>query len=93
MGYMPSNNYFEEAFFDIYLSKFVFVRPNHPLYFEREIADLFNVFLNISIEDIENVKMSRVQRRELLTQLVSYLGYHHETTYNIESIEILSEIF
>ncbi|MFI3314347.1 MAG: DNA repair protein RecO C-terminal domain-containing protein [Rikenellaceae bacterium] len=93
MGFYPSNSYFDGAFFDIPLSKFVLVRPQHSLHFDATTTNLLSKVMELKIDNLESLELSRNQRRELLAALITFLGYHHETIYKIDSLRVLKELF
>ncbi len=93
MGFSPNNNYQPDNFFDITLGRYTTIRPQHDKYFTQEISQIFHDFQSCSVEDLKNIKLNRNQRVDMLYSIIHYYEYHHETTYKIASLKILSEIF
>lgn len=93
LGFYPENEYFEDSFFDIALSKFVVIKPLHSHYITAEGSKLLGSLLKINLNDLDELQLNREKRRYLLQSLITFFGYHHDTVYKIESVKILSEVF
>ncbi len=75
------------------LSKFVTLPPNHGNHFDQPLTKLFGQILRVEVEKLETLKIGRNNRKTLLEGTIHYYSIHHDTKYNIESIEILSQLF
>ena len=93
LGFYPENRYFEGAFFDIPLGRFMLIRPQHASYIDSDGSRLMGEFLDTKLDEIGDIKLSRAQRKYLLECVIAFFGFHHDTFYKIESIKILSEVF
>ena len=93
IGFSPTVNYEENSFFDITLGKYTIIRPSHDLYFTQDSAYFLNIIQNSGITTLHLIKMNRIQRIDFLQSMIQYYEYHNETSYRIESVKILSEIF
>ena len=93
IGFNPTVNYENDSFFDITMGRYTIIRPSHAFYFSKESSFFLDSIQNSGISSLQSIKMNRIQRREFLESMIQYYEYHNETTYKIESVKILSEIF
>ncbi|MFI3322588.1 MAG: DNA repair protein RecO [Rikenellaceae bacterium] len=93
LGFYPENDYFDGSYFDINLGKFVLIRPQHTLCLDQNLSKILGEIMELKIDTLSTLKLSRDERRAILEALIAFLGHHHETIYRIESLKILSEVF
>lgn len=93
LGFYPGDNYRPDFFFDIKRGEYVMFRPTHDKYFSAQQSALLETLRNTAPDKLDEIKLNRNQRVEMIDKLILYYGYHHDTEYKIESVKILSEIF
>lgn len=93
LGFYPSGEYAEGMVFDIEAGCFTATPPLGGLYINAENTLLLHRLLESSPRDLATLPLSRVQRKEFLSSLLAYYGYHLDTIHNISSLRILSEVF
>lgn len=93
LGFYPSGEWCEGTIFDIESGTFATTPPASGLYINAENTLLLHRLLGSSPADLATLPLSRVQRKEFLTSLLAYYGYHLDTIHSISSLRILSEVF
>lgn len=93
LGFYPSGDYSEGMIFDIESGSFSSTLPQSGLYVNADNSLLLNKLLESSPEDVATIALSRIQRKEFLSSLLAYFGYHLDTIHSISSLRILSEVF
>ncbi len=93
LGFYPSGEWREGAIFDIESGSFTTTPPLGGLYINTENTLLLHRLLESSPADLATLPLSRVQRKEFLSSLLAYYGYHLDTIHSISSLRILSEVF
>lgn len=93
-GFQPHlETYAENSFFNLQEGIFCKQAPHHP-FFAKEIPSklLYQIF-NTSFENMEELKMSNIQRKELLSILLDYYSCHIQNLSNLKSKEVFEELF
>ncbi len=93
LGYAPANEHFEQSYFDMTTSHYVLIKPLHEKRLDIKQSALLAQFYNCSLSDIEQIKLNRFERREMIEAVILFLAYHHNAHYKIESLNILAELF
>lgn len=93
LGFYPSGEYAEGMIFDIEAGCFSPIIPSNGLYINADNTRLLHRLMECRTEDVALLQLSRIQRKEFLSSLLAYFGYHLDTIHNIASIKILSEVF
>ncbi len=79
--------------FDMDKGNFVSFEPPHPQYMAPGITRLFKQLMFINIHKLGNIRISRVERVNLLEKLLEYYKLHFDGLGKIKSIEVLKEVF
>ena len=78
---------------DLQEGQFVEEKPNHPYYLEGEQAKLTSQLLAINFySDLENFKLNRTARRELLHAYQQYIALHVQEFKAMKSLQVLQEV-
>ena len=78
---------------DLQEGQFVEEKPNHPYYLEGEQAKLTSQLLAINFySDLENFKLNRTARRELLHAYQQYIALHVQEFKEMKSLQVLQEV-
>ena len=93
LGFYPSGDYEEGMFFDIEAGCFSHLTPSNGLYINADNTLLLHRLMECEPEDVAQIGLSRVQRKEFLASLLAYFGYHLDTIHSLSSLRILSEVF
>lgn len=93
LGFYPSGEWFEGAVFDIEAGCFTRTMPRSGLFIGEENSRLLGELMEVSVMNLKEIALSRVQRSEFLAALLTYFGYHLDTIHQIQSLRILSEVF
>jgi len=94
LGIAPSNNYSETLqYFDMQNGLYTDDLPFHGYYMGKEYSSLLNDFLNSSIAECNNIRISGNTRREFLNDILGFYSLHLPGFTNINSLKIYSEIF
>ncbi len=93
LGFFPADEYSEGAVFDIENGSFSTTPPRSGLFFNADNSRLLATLMDISPVELGNIRLSRVQRKDFIESLLAHFGYHLDTTPNLQSLRILSEVF
>lgn len=93
LGFYPSGEWFEGAVFDIEAGCFTRTMPRSGLFIGEENSRLLGKLMEVSVMNLKEIALSRVQRSEFLAALLTYFGYHLDTIHQIQSLRILAEVF
>lgn len=93
LGFPPSRTYEKDLYLDMKSGNFVIIRPSHSFHLDREQSALLWQTINITASTLADINTSGRHRSELLTKMIEYIGLHHDTRYNIKSLDYLKEIF
>ena len=93
LGFYPSGEWFEGAVFDIEAGCFTRTMPRSGLFIGEENSRLLGELMEVSVMNLKEIALSRVQRSEFLAALLTYFGYHLDTIHQIQSLRILAEVF
>ena len=95
LGFFPSGR-FSSAFPWFDLQEGIFLESNptrHPYYLTKQTSALIDQLLDISLEDINQFKISSEERNQILSALILYYELHQTNGSRIKSHEILMELF
>lgn len=93
LGFTPHGEWSEGMMIDTVEGCFCSSIPSHGRYVDCKQSELIAQLLHMPIEQLGEVKLSREQRVSLLDTLIKYYGYHLDTIYEVQSLNILKEIF
>ena len=94
LGFRMQGSYSEKTpLFDLQEGMFMADRPSHPYYIEGTLAQTTSQLLAVKFyNDLENIALNRVLRRELLQAYLTYLSLHIQDFGEMKSFAILQEI-
>ncbi len=94
LGFYPDNNYSEQnCYFNLrdgFYSKF---KETEEISLNKELSEQLSIISHFGFKFLEKIKLSRKQRTELLTAIISYYQYHIPEIGKIKSLEVLNEVF
>ncbi len=93
LGFYPADEWSEGAVFDIEGGCFSRILPRSGLYINVENSRLLHELMEATPDELGDIGLSRLQRKEFIGSLLAYFGYHLDTIHNIASLRILSEVF
>jgi len=71
----------------------VHFQPSHPHYANKEITEYLIKLSALKINELDQFKISRSERDSLLTVLLDYYQLHFENLGEIQSMNVLREVF
>jgi DNA repair protein RecO (recombination protein O) len=83
----------DNAFFDMINGIFVPIPPMHGKYFNQEISAILADFLTLPYENLDTIVLSGHKRNEVIEALLNYYSIHLPGLRNINSVNILREVF
>jgi DNA repair protein RecO (recombination protein O) len=93
LGIHPSGTWQDsESRFDLREGMFTRQRPVHSEYLSSEISSILASFIDRGFEGLEQISLTRLQRKELLEALVTYYEIHQTHGSRIRSHEVLREV-
>ena len=94
LGFLPGGDFTEETpFFDLREGNFVPYGFDHSYFLDEELSVVLDKLLHIAPDRVHEVAVSRSQRKLLLGHLLDYFALHIENMPQINSHEILEEVF
>lgn len=93
LGFFPGNEYRDGYIFDIEEGVFTGVHPEHKMSLTPENSLLLARLMHCRAEDLHCLQLSRAQRSEFLTSILTYFGYHLDGIHQVKSLQILKEVF
>ena len=93
LGFHPSNEYSDNAFFDIRKGEFTVMKPQHSFFLDQQTSFHFAAFIRTTPDTLEQPPLNRVERVRLLNGLIDFIGFHHDAVYRVSSLKILGELF
>lgn len=93
LGFYPGNEYIPGGCFDIREGLFAPSMPQHRLALSADNSRILNALMTTDITSLDSVKLSRTQRSDFMSSLITYFGYHLDSVNTIQSIEILRDVF
>ena len=93
LGFLPGGAYTEETpYFDMQEGYFIKEEPEHQGYLDPDTSNNISQFLQLTMEDCHEIRMTRVQRKRLLLNLIDYFRLHVDNFPTIQSHIILEEV-
>ena len=92
LGFYPHSHYQPQSFFDMMEGQFVKAQPVHPYFFGIEESALLSRLLNSSIDNLNAITMTGVQRNALLDGLLTFMRLHAPVLKGLQSHEVLKEV-
>ena len=90
LGFFPHQKQFK--YFDLTEGIFVKEIPIHQYFLNTELSLILNNLLNISFEKINEIKISKIQRLQLLEKIIDYYKIHIENFKEIKSLAVLQTV-
>jgi DNA repair protein RecO (recombination protein O) len=84
------NNY---DYFDIKRNQFVFIKPLHPQFFDKNDTKILSSLLNLSLNRLEDLKLTAEQRISFANRMLDFYSFRFDHTLIIKSLNVLHEIF
>jgi DNA repair protein RecO (recombination protein O) len=93
LGFYPQGEYsLTTSCFDLQEGKYTATQPLHPYFLISDLSKKMYDFLMLSYEDAGLIKMSGIQRSELLHALLVFYRLHVNNFGEIKSLDVLKEI-
>jgi DNA repair protein RecO (recombination protein O) len=93
LGFFPNGNYYnEKSFFNLQEGIFQKEIPPHSYFLSNVLTQHFYALMNCSFDDYYQIKISHLQKKELLNALVLYFELHHTHGSNLKSHHVLHEV-
>ena len=93
LGFYPGNEYLPGGYFDIQEGLFALSMPQHRLALSQDNSRILADFMACGVDNLASIGLSRVQRSDFMTAILTYFGYHLDAISQVKSIQILKEVF
>ncbi len=93
LGFTPSGEWRQGAWFDIREGAYVAMKPTHGYHMTPDEALILKTLLECSVIQIGEIKLNRRERVAFLEAMIRYYGYHLDEIHQVKSIAILRELF
>lgn len=92
LGFQPQPYRTKDRFFDLKNGVFSTYPPPHPMMLEEPQVSLLAQFTTIQLDELGQLKLTRSERKELLTKILEYYRLHVDTLGEIKSQAVLEEV-
>jgi len=93
LGFYPSSpSSGSAAYFDKREGLFCVEVPQHGDWMDEESSEIFKRLMRASTENIASIKLSSLQRNDLLNHLIAFYDLHLDARLNIKSHKILQTV-
>jgi DNA repair protein RecO (recombination protein O) len=93
LGFAPGMEvHSDHRFFDLQEGAFTSLQPHHPHFMHIDEAALFIALFAATFDNLDEVKMSNLERRNLLEKILVFYTLHTASFGNIHSHQVLQEI-
>nr|WP_262912781.1 DNA repair protein RecO [Membranihabitans marinus] len=82
-----------KSYFDLKSGSFLPHSPGHPMYIDQSLTPLFYDLIRVEAENLESVKLSRVQRQQLTDHVIDYIRFHSHAFERIKSYDVLKSLW
>jgi len=94
LGFYPQNNYSAgEHTFDMVEGSFISYTPSHPNFLDKQQAKDFSGLFYLTLQNLNDFKVSKEQRIYLLNNLIRYYKLHVAGLKEIKSLAVLQATF
>ncbi len=96
LGYYPHidrDEMNDDLYFDLLSGTFSHFPPSHPHFLESSETVLFQKLVRMTYENMRFFSFSRVERVDILRHIIQYYRLHLPEFPEIQSLEILKEVF
>lgn len=92
LGFFPDASNIEESYFNIVDGNFQAVSTgNYCL--EGEHIENFKHFFSINLEALNTIKLTKIQRKDLLELMLAYYSFHVQGYQKPKSLAVLNQLF
>ena len=93
LGFYPQGNFSSsDSVFDLQEGRFVNFIPVHSNYLTSQNAKMLNDFIVAEYEIAIQIKIDKMQRKELLQSLITFYQFHISSFKEIKSNQVLEEV-
>ncbi|NNC95521.1 MAG: DNA repair protein RecO [Chitinophagales bacterium] len=92
LGFEPGNRNGNEKYFDLTSGTFIHDLPDHSYVMDEESSMILAGLIRCDVADAGNFKLSRKERKVLISHLISYYQYHIEGFSKMKSFDVLESI-
>lgn len=92
LGFYPDTNHLEAPYFDLLEGEFVFKPSLNPIISGKNIG-FFKQILGINFDELERIKMNKLERQEVLKSIVLYFELHLQGFRKPKSLAVLNQVF
>ena len=92
LGFYPQTEPNNLPFFDLSEGCFAHTEPFHPYHVSSPLSGKLAELLNVGMSSYGQVKLSNLQRRELLQKLIDYYRLHLDGMKELNSHRVLEEV-
>lgn len=93
LGFFPEGQYSSSTpLFDIQEGRFTGKLPIHSYYLESSLSMLLNEFILAEYNTIQELKLDKQQRKQLLQALILFYQLHISSFSEINSLEVLEQV-
>lgn len=93
LGFKPNSDNLSKAYFDLLNGTFLSRPPLHSHFLGPELTVDFVLLLKSNYSTMANVLLNHQKRKELLENILQYYQLHISGLSNIQSLEVLEEVF
>lgn len=93
LGILPRIGKSDEGWLDMKMGMVVNREPLHPPFLNPGMTALLKVLLSINVSDLPGLKITNLQRNQLLNKLLEYIHLHFESFSHLKSLAVLKEVF
>ncbi len=93
LGFYPGNEYQPGSYFDIQEGLFTPLMPQHRLALSQDNTRILGELMACEVDKLASIGLSRMQRSDFMTAILTYFGYHLDAISQVKSIQILKEVF
>ncbi len=93
LGFFPQGKYSKEtSIFDLQEGNFINTIPKHQHCLNKEQSELLNTFITSNYETINEVKIDKYKRKQLLQSLTLFYQLHIASFGEIKSLGVLEQV-
>lgn len=92
LGFYPAQQQ-AEAYFDLVEGAYTRIAPPHPNFLDSRQAHLFFQFGKTNYAALQDIRLEKGERKELLIKILDFYRLHTENFGEIKSLPVLEEVF
>jgi DNA repair protein RecO (recombination protein O) len=93
MGFSIPANPNRYDYFDIKHSRFAFIKPLHPQFFNKDDTKILSDLLELPANQLKDLKLSGEQRKNFANRMLDFYSSRFDHTLIMKSLIVLHEIF